>query len=300
MRVSPAAGVRDCPHGLSLLAALFAGIPSADIPPADIKAHALVPRWLRHRHAPVSVVTTRWVDTGRWRMHVRTAGTRGPDIVCVHGVGVSSRYMTPLMCALCRDHRLHAVDLPGFGRSAKPKRALDVAELADCLARWLEAADLDRPVLLGNSFGCQVVVHLAAHRPRSVGGLVLVGPTFDPLARGAAPLLWRTLRTAPAESPRQLPILVRDFREAGLRRALQTYGHAMTDRIEDTLPRVHAPTLVVRGDRDRIVPRAWAEEVTRLLPHGRLVVLPHAGHTLNFTVPASLAAAVRAFMAEAT
>jgi pimeloyl-ACP methyl ester carboxylesterase len=61
---------------------------------------------------------------------------------------------------------------------------------------------------------------------------------------------------------------VADYADAGVGRALGTFGHALADRIEDKLPLVQVPTLVVRGARDRIVPQAWAEEVTRLLPRG--------------------------------
>jgi 2-hydroxy-6-oxonona-2,4-dienedioate hydrolase len=59
-----------------------------------------------------------------------------------------------------------------------------------------------------------------------------------------------------------------DYADAGVGRALRTFGRALADRIEDKLPLVQAPTLVVRGARDPIVPQAWAEEVSRLLPAG--------------------------------
>jgi pimeloyl-ACP methyl ester carboxylesterase len=59
-------------------------------------------------------------------------------------------------------------------------------------------------------------------------------------------------------------------------------------------PSVEAPVLVVRGEHDRIVPQAWAEEVARLA-RGRLEVLP-GGHALNFTSPEELARVVRSFL----
>jgi pimeloyl-ACP methyl ester carboxylesterase len=88
-------------------------------------------------------------------------------VVCVHGVGVSTRYMVPTMAELSPSFDVFAVDLPGFGLSDKPARTPDVAGLADTLAAWILAAGLDRPALLANSFGYQVAgLRLGAGRPR--------------------------------------------------------------------------------------------------------------------------------------
>jgi pimeloyl-ACP methyl ester carboxylesterase len=67
--------------------------------------------------------------------------------------------------------RVWAPDLPGFGDSDRPRRALDLAELADALAGWMDAVDLPRAALLGNSLGCQVIGHLANR-----GSVLVSGP----------------------------------------------------------------------------------------------------------------------------
>ncbi|MDX3102668.1 alpha/beta fold hydrolase [Nonomuraea angiospora] len=85
----------------------------------------------------------------------------GPAVVCVHGAGVSSRELLPFVGVLGRTHDTWSVDLPGFGRSGKPDDLPTVAGLADALAAWLKAAELERPCVLGESFGCQVAVELA-------------------------------------------------------------------------------------------------------------------------------------------
>ena len=74
----------------------------------------------------------------------------------------------------------------------------------------------------------------------------------------------------------------------------------LDNRIELNLPHVTAPTLVVRGSRDAIVPQRWAEQATRLLPNGRLVTLDGAAHTINYSQPARLFAAIWPFLAEGT
>ncbi len=67
-----------------------------------------------------------------------------------------------------------------------------------------------------------------------------------------------------------------------------TFHHSVRHRIEDVLPHITAPTLVVRGEHDPIVPQRWADEATRLLPNGRLVVLEGASHTITNTRPQQL------------
>lgn len=214
-------------------------------------------------------------------------------MILVHGLGVSSRYMLPLLRDLAASVPVWAPDLPGFGRSDKPRQPLDVPGLAAALAAWLEVQGLGGAAVVANSFGCQVAVDLAAHRPDLVGALVLTEPTVDPAARRVRTQVQRWVRNAPAEPPSLAAVMVRDYADCGVRRLWRTVHYALTDRIEEKLPAVRAPTLVVRGGRDVIVPQSWAVEVTALLPHGQLAVIPGAGHTVNYNAPADLARLAR-------
>jgi pimeloyl-ACP methyl ester carboxylesterase len=247
-------------------------------------------------------VVSRWVDVGGRRMHARVT-TVDPvhalPAIFVHGIGVASPYFIPTLVRLAASHRGHAVDLPGFGQSHKPERTLTVTELADALAGWMDAAGIDRGAIVGNSFGCQIVTDFALRQPRRAVCIALLGPTMDPHARTAARQAARWLRNGLHERPSQLPLLVRDYRAAGLRRTLETFRHALWDRIEDRLPHVTAPALVVRGALDPIVPQEWAEEAARLLPHGRLIVVPGAAHTLNYNAPDQTARILSTFLAGA-
>lgn len=256
----------------------------------------------RYRLA-TSAPSTAWGFQSRWRT-VRGIATHdrcsvsAPDgttpLLLLHGLAVSHRYLMPLAVNLADRHAVHVLDLPGFGLSGEPGRVLDVTEHADHLADWLEAADLS-PVVLGNSFGCQVAVELAVRHPDRVRGLVLVGPTMDPAARTASRQVLRWLRDTAREDPLQLPILVRDVRDAGLHRVVGTLVHALRDPIEDKLPLVRVPVLVTRGSREPIVPLAWATTATRLLPLGELAVVP-GPHNANYGAAEHLGALVRTFL----
>jgi pimeloyl-ACP methyl ester carboxylesterase len=252
-------------------------------------------------------LTSAWAEVAGLRMHARISThplpRDAPAIVLVHGIGVSGRYLLPTALRLATTCRVHVPDLPGFGLSVKPAEVLDVPALADALAAWMRVLKLPRAVLLGNSFGCQIIAELGVRHPALISRAVLQGPTMDPHARSVPRQLLRWILNSPFEPATawtSLGAVVRqDYRDAGVRRVITTFRHALRDRIEDKLPRLDVPTLVVRGAHDPIVPQRWAEEAARLLPQGRLVVVPGAAHTMCFTSPDALARVVHPFVAAA-
>jgi pimeloyl-ACP methyl ester carboxylesterase len=242
------------------------------------------------------------VTVGEHRMTAWGAGVEGdtglPTVVCVHGAGVSSRPMMRLVRRLGAETAVWTVDLPGFGKSSKPPRPLGLAGLADALAGWLAAMDIADACLLGSSFGCQIATDVAVRHGDRVAALVLSGPTTDPTARSWHVTLGRWLRNHVRESPRMFPLNLADYRDCGTRRMFATFAASLKDRIDLRLPRIGVPALVVRGERDTLAPQAWAEEVTRLLPEGRLATVPGAPHMIPFKNPEALAGLVTDFLAQ--
>jgi pimeloyl-ACP methyl ester carboxylesterase len=150
--------------------------------------------------------------------------------------------------------------------------------------------------LVANSFGCQVLAEFALRHAHRVDRLVFQGPTVDPKARTVRQQLGRLLQNSSSEKTGLGWITVVDYVKAGMRRIRATIRMAIEDRIEDKLPGISAPTLVVRGDKDPLVPQEWAEEVVRRLPKGELKVLPGLGHTINYTAPKEFVTALRPFL----
>ncbi len=243
---------------------------------------------------------SQWTIVDGLRMHARVSVDPVPEtplpVVLVHGLGVSSRYMVPAAEHLAPYYRAYAPDLPGFGKSAKPRRILDVAGLADALAAWMDAVGLERAMLLGNSLGCQIIAEFALRQPGRVERAIFVGPTADPHARATLPHVVRLLRDVPREPRILIPLQAYDYAIAGVRRSARTFKFMLQHRMEEVLPRLEAPTLVVRGAGDPIVPQRWAEEAARLLPLGRLVVIPGQAHCAHYGAPLELARVVRPFV----
>lgn len=221
-----------------------------------------------------------------------------PAVVLVHGLGVSSRYMSALLRELAPFYRVFAVDLPGFGRSERPSRPLGLVELAEALAGWMRATGLRSATLVGNSYGCQIAVELAARRPRLVERLVLIGPTIDPARRTRRQLVMRLLVDAVREPLSLLLLAVLEYLRCGPRVMLKTLADAVAHPLEARLPLVVAPALVVRGMRDPLVSAPWAERVASQLPAGRLAVVPGVAHAAHYAAPRAVARIVRRFVDE--
>jgi 2-hydroxy-6-oxonona-2,4-dienedioate hydrolase len=243
---------------------------------------------------------SRWTEVAGGLVHARAA-LRAPVpaptvVVLVHGLVIASAYMVPTAERLAPFCHVYVPDLPGYGKSYKPPITLTLPRLADALAEWLDALAIAKAHLVGNSFGCQIIAEFALRYPRKIDRLILQGPTMDPEARS----LYRQLMRLAINSRREQPSLGRitfvDYAAAGLRRAAATVQMALRDRIEDKLPLIDAPTLIVRGEKDAVVPQRWAERAAALLPRGELHVIPGAAHTLNYSAPEKFAPIIRSFL----
>jgi len=214
------------------------------------------------------------------------------DVVLVHGLGLSSEYLEELAVSLSVVGPVYLLDLPGFGGVPRPARTPSVPDLARLVAAWAAEAGLDDPVLLGQSLGTQIVVEMLAADPGLSSHAVLVGPTVDPTGRSSYAQLGRFLRSAPSESSRTRRLAVRAYARSGptwIARVLQSTLRYPT---EEHLPAVEASVLVLRGSRDRIAPRAWAEHVALLVPRARSAEVEGAGHLVVHDHAAEVAALV--------
>jgi 2-hydroxy-6-oxonona-2,4-dienedioate hydrolase len=243
-------------------------------------------RWTRdtvHGHA---VVARSWTRTDR----------SGRPAVLVHGLVVASGLVAPLAERLARRRDVWAPDLPGFGRSGKPPRALDVRELGAVLAAWMERRQLQDAVLVGSSFGCQIAAETALRRREAAGRLVLLAPTIDPALRTVPRQLRRWRQEQQTQSAGLKMLQVRDYARAGIPRAIATFRHALADRIEEKLGLLDQPALVARGTRDPIVEQRWAEEAAGLMPRARLAVLAGATHACAYEQPDQTARVIDLFL----
>lgn len=240
---------------------------------------------------------SRRVMAGAWNVRFREAGS-GPPLVLVHGLGVSADYWFrngPGLAAA--GLRVFAPDLPGFGRTRGPAGALPVRAQAEALLRWADAVGIGPAVYVGHSLGAQAILELAVHHPRSVLGLVLAAPTGAPMRARLAHQMWSLFRDVWREPPELVPPVAQAYLRAGPRRILQTWRTGVRHDPLPLLARVHAPSLVVVGTEDPVVPASYAEMLARGLPGGRTVWISGAAHAAHFSHPARFNQAVTEFAA---
>ena len=275
-----------------------------------------------------------FVDALGVRSFYLEAGRAGaPQVVLLHGLGATSASFLPMIWELARDHHVFALDLPGFGESDKPLRALHAAYFARWLVAFVDAAGLERPHLVGNSMGGRVALEVGLRSPAKVDRLVLLAPSMAWRRYRFGARLVRLLRPEMAAMPMRVlhPFVVAMLKTMFARpervaaaamnaaadefvrsfatpRGRIAFFHAAREiyledphgvrGVWDRLPALSRPALFLFGDKDRLVPRAFVRHVQRALPAAECEVLRDCGHVAQFELPELTNARVRAFLAQ--
>ena len=258
------------------------------------------------------------VDRGTHQVHYEVHGPDGaPPLLLVMGMGFSSRAWHTLPALLRQDFRVIQFDNCGTGRSTEPRGIYRTGRMADDAAAVLDAAGVEAAFVFGISMGGMIAQELALRHPRRVRALVL-GATFAGHLRSRKP----SLRTG--YDLVQVVARGRGVKPARVARLLVSSGHYAADPdgflawlrcTERAPPRItirqmaavalhdaasrlrdlHVPTLVITGDRDRLVPPANSRTLAALIPGARLVELPGAGHVFPVERPRETVAALKEF-----
>jgi pimeloyl-ACP methyl ester carboxylesterase len=226
----------------------------------------------------------------------------GPPLVLVHGGLVDHREWSGQLEGLSDEFTVVAWDAPGCGRSSDPPESFRMPEYADCLAAFIRALGLDRPHVLGLSWGSTLALELYRRSPEIPRALVLTGayagwagslPAEEVAERlerfleqiEEPPERWvrdyiPTLLTerAPREMVEELVGLMAESRPAGIRAMILAMAEA---DLRDVLPRIQIPTLLLCGEEDVRSPVSVAEELHAQIPGSTLVVMPGVGHQSN-------------------
>jgi pimeloyl-ACP methyl ester carboxylesterase len=254
---------------------------------------------------------------------LRIAYTRagnGPPLVLLHGGMEDSRSWRRQVEGLADEFTVLAWDAPGCGRSSDVPESWRMPEYADALASWLRATGIERPHVLGLSWGSSVALELYRRHPHVPASLILASAyagwagSLSPeetAARlegvlGAADLpLEEVLEAfpgmlsagAPSGLLEELTVMWADntgSRKPGGYRAM---AHSMAEAdLRDVLPRIEVPTLLLYGEVDQRSPLKVANELNERIPSSQLVVIEGVGHSANAEAPEEFNAHVRTFI----
>jgi pimeloyl-ACP methyl ester carboxylesterase len=256
-------------------------------------------------------------------------------MVFIHGLGSYLkfwRYQLDVFAA--QGYRVIAVDLPGYGKSDKPASFPYTMEaMADAVREVVHTLGIQKPVLVGHSMGGQTALSYAIRYPEEPGALVLTAPAgFEKFSWKEKAWLTRAFSTTLIKSVPEYGIWgsVRQSNFARWRPELEWLieervrvvsspdfdayayanvrtvdGLAHNDFVRDNLGRIQAPTIIVFGEDDRLIPNpfmhgGWARDVMQYghqnIQGSQLVELERCGHAVQLDCPQEYNEAVSAFL----
>jgi 4,5:9,10-diseco-3-hydroxy-5,9,17-trioxoandrosta-1(10),2-diene-4-oate hydrolase len=277
-------------------------------------------------------VQERTIDVQGLRTRYLTAGDDGgPPLVLLHGVGTSAGEWSWVLPSLALNHRVYAVDLPGYDGSYEPPDYAP-AFTATFIGSFLDAVGVESAVVVGNSFGGLSALHLALSEPARVSALVLsdsagldraVNPALATISfPRTGPLVTALAKTRPGAAQRalgrallmfarpwQIPLKwlkdqyrlaqLPNFTEATLATLRSAVGPAgQREVLLDELPRLQMPTLIVWGIEDRVLPYWQAQDALTRLKNGSLELIPNCGHLPHVEQPERFVSILGDFLGE--
>lgn len=278
---------------------------------------------------PRESLSVRSVTIHGHRLGYRRAGS-GPVLLLLHGIAGSSRTWIPAMELLQKDFTVIAPDFLGHGHSAKPPGDYSLGNFANLMRDFLVVEGIERVTVVGQSFGGGVAMQFAYQFPDRCERLVLVDAgglgrevnwvlrlTTVPAIEYVMPVLFpafarrlgdQVARFAERIGIHSVPAMEvwRAYRSLTDSESLRAFVRTMRSVIDPGGQSVSAidrlylaeriPTLIVWGEKDRIIPLFHAEQALSAAPHSRLEVMPGVGHFPQSEDPAGFVRILTEFL----
>jgi 2-hydroxy-6-oxonona-2,4-dienedioate hydrolase len=235
---------------------------------------------------------------------------QGPVVILLHGLGAAKEVWMASFGVLAAHYHVYAVDQIGFGHSDKPLLDYKIATFVDFLYEFMQGQNLSKATLVGNSLGGWVALEFAVQHPTMVEKLVLVDsagmpwtqtPAVDLNASSVAGMrailesIFYDKHMVTDQAARQIfADHVRNNDGYTIQRTLAGFA---SPQFEDTkLGAVHAPTLIVWGRQDELIPVASGEKMRDGIAGAKLVVFEQCGHVPQIEKPEEFNKAVLEFL----
>ncbi|OYT71131.1 MAG: alpha/beta hydrolase [Chloracidobacterium sp. CP2_5A] len=277
--------------------------------------------------ATVVVTETFWHwRHGRIRVWETEPHPSGQAIVLLHGYGAMVEHWRKNIPALAADATVYALDLLGFGKSDMPDVHYSARLWGEQVRDFLDARRVTKAALFGHSMGGLVAAQFAHDYAERTAGLVLVDPSGYP-PRTPSDLLFRTLRFAAENSflrdlsywlfatpdiarqgltsayfnpeavtPELVEAFVAPLRQPGAKYSYLAVARRPSDFFINAPNGIAAPTLLVWGGRDRLLPPRLLKPFRELIPHAESIVIPDTGHCPQDETPGAFNAAAQRFL----
>ena len=230
-----------------------------------------------------------------------------PPLVLIHGAGGDHLSWPPEIRRLT-GARVFTLDLPGHGRSEGPGHQ-SVSDYADSVIAFLNAAVLSRAVFIGHALGGAIALTLAIVHPERVAGIGLISsgarlPIARTVLENAANPATMNMAVRSLQESMHIPEALKGLKDQNYRqvssiRPTLFHGDLIAcDQFDLTsrLAEVRAPSLVICGTDDQLVPRYFSETLVETIPGAALQTIEGAGHLLMFEQPHRVAGLLRVFL----
>jgi pimeloyl-ACP methyl ester carboxylesterase len=234
----------------------------------------------------------------------QTAGS-GPVVLILHGWGGSSASWSKVQEALASEgFNTVCPDLPGFGRTKAPDETWSLDDYARFVLEFADSLSLDDFFLVGHSFGGRISIKLSSIKPERIKKMILCGSAGLKMEKDLkarivsncvsfakhSPFLKKLLK-----KPLYLFLGNRDYVKAD-EQMKKIMAFVISEDLEPLLPLISQETLLVWGDKDKLVPLKYADVFKKKIKNSRLEVVKGAGHALNLERPSVLADKISSFL----
>ena len=234
------------------------------------------------------------LDVRGVRTHLMRGG-RGRPLLVLHPE-FAARTWAPYHDAMAAQFQVFAPDHPGFGDSDRPEWLDGVDDLVFHYVDLLDALELERVSIVGTSLGGWIALALALDHPGRVERLVLAAPAgirvegverYDYFANPIDETL-RRLFHDPSRAAQLLPteygaeVVVRGYHEFTTLARLSWNPYLYDPKLQQRLPRLRTPTLLIWGAEDRVLPPAHGDLFAALMPAATLTRIPQCGHGIRW------------------
>ena len=236
---------------------------------------------------------------------------QGPVVILLHGLGAVKEVWMPSVAALAPKYHVYAIDQIGFGHSDKPLLDYKIATFVDFLQGFMLAQGIGKATLVGNSLGGWIALDFTAQHPAMVDKLVLVDsaglPWMNPSAtvdlNASSLAATRTLLESLFYDKKMVTdgfvrqVFTDRMRNNDSYTIQRTMAGFATPQFDDMkLGSIHAPTLVVWGRQDELIPLASGEKLHDGISGAKLVVFEQCGHVPQIEKPAEFNQALLDFL----
>ncbi|WP_313756991.1 alpha/beta hydrolase [Tissierella sp.] len=216
----------------------------------------------------------------------------GKDVLVLHGWGANINTVFPIVNILKDKFRVHALDLPGFGKSEEPKKPIDSFKYAEIVKNYMDNMEIKKVILIGHSFGGKLSILLGSKYPEIVDKIVLINSAGLIPKRGpkyyikvysfkTVRLLYKVfffwLKNEEKMEKFYKKFGSTDYKDSsGVMRKILVI--VVNENLLPLLNKIEAPTLLIWGDKDTATPLYMGKIMEKEIKDSGLVVLDGTGH----------------------